>query len=466
MTAFVLVVFLLVYLGMILGGLPFLKLDRTGVALLGAIALVATEAISEEQARAAIHLPTLILLFSFMTISAQLRMGGFYDWAARRLGGLQLGPPGLLAALVAVTAGLSAVFSNDIVCLAMAPVLAEICLARRLDPVPFLLGLACAANVGSAATLIGNPQNMLIGETLGLSFPGYLAQAALPVTLGLLVTWGILVLLTRGRWQLSEGVLAISADSGADPADPHREPGRRLDRWQSAKGLGVAALLFVGFLTVPWPRDLMALAGAGLLLTSRRMHSRRMLGLVDWELLVLFMGLFVVNQALQETGLPAQAVAALAAAGVDLQAPATLFATSFLLSNAVSNVPAVMLLLPVADHPMGGTLLALSSTLAGNLLIVGSIANIIVVQAAERRGIPIGWRRHARVGVPVTLSTLAVTALSLWLGIGRGAEPPQHAPADAVREAPVLVGDSATNRSGGTSQVPGQPVALGKPFAE
>jgi len=421
MTPMILTVFALTYLGMILGGLPFLKLDRTGVALLGAIALVATEAVSEQAALAAIHAPTLILLFSFMVVSAQLRLGGFYDWAARRLGALPVRPLVLLGALIAVAGGLSAVFSNDIVCLAMAPVLADLCIARRLDPVPFLLALACAANLGSAATLIGNPQNMLIGETLHLSFPGYLAQAALPVVLGLLVTWGLIGLLTRGRWELPAGVPAPSAHSaerGPNTAG-HPEPGRPLNRWQSAKGLVVAALLFAAFLFVPWPRDLLALAGAGLLLTSRRLHSRRMLGLVDWELLVLFMGLFIINGALQQTGLPAQAVAGLAAAGVDLQAPAPLFAASFLLSNLVSNVPAVMLLLPLAPaHPQGATLLALSSTLAGNLFIVGSIANIIVVQAAERRGIRISWRRHARVGVPVTFATLGIAAVSLWLGVG------------------------------------------------
>ena len=434
MTLFVVAVFVLVYVGMILGGLPFLKLDRTGVALLGAIALVATGAVTEEEARTAIHLPTLTLLFSFMVVSAQLRMGGFYDWVARRLGALRMGPPAFLGALIAVTAGLAAVFSNDIVCLAMAPVLADICLARRLDPVPFLLALACAANIGSAATLIGNPQNILIGETLNLSFAGYLAQAALPVGMGLTLAWGVVLALTRGRWQVPDGVSADPAVSnGRDSRietgqigtgqigigqHPNQEPGRPLNRWQTVKGLAVAALLFGGFLLAPWPRDLMALAGAGVLMTSRRMHSRRMLGLVDWELLVLFMGLFVVNHALQETGIPAQAVAALAASGLDLHAPAPLFGASFLLSNVVSNVPAVMLLLPVATHPAGGTVLALSSTLAGNLLIVGSIANIIVVQAAERRGIQIGWRHHARVGVPVTLASLAVAAASLGLGIG------------------------------------------------
>jgi len=302
----------------------------------------------------------------------------------------------------------------------MAPVLVDICLARRLDPVPFLLALACAANVGSAATLIGNPQNMLIGQTLQLSFGGYLGQAIVPVGLGLLVTWGLIVVLTRGHWDLQEGDPVSRGQEASDLLNLHREPGGPLDRWQSAKGLAVAVLLFGAFLLAPWPQDLLALAGAGVLLSSRRMHSRRMLGLVDWELLVLFMGLFVVNHALQATGIPAQAVAGLADAGVDLQATAPLFGASFLLSNVVSNVPATMLLLPVATHPDAGAVLALSSTLAGNLLIVGSIANIIVVQASERRGIHIGWRRHARVGVPVTLGTLAVAAASLWFGVGHG----------------------------------------------
>lgn len=402
MTGLTVAVFGLVYLGMILGGLPFLKLDRTGVALLGAIVLVASSAISEADARDAVHLPTVTLLFAFMVISAQLRLGGFYDWVARRVGAAALSPPRLLAALIAVTAALAAVFSNDIVCLAMAPVLAEVCIARRLDPVPFLLALACAANLGSAATLIGNPQNMLIGETLGLPFGGYLLAALPSVLLGLLFTWGLIAWLTRGRWDL------VAVPAGAH--DPEAT-GRRLNRWQSAKGLGIAALLCGLFLVAPWPRDLAALAGAGVLLMSRRMHSRRMLGLVDWELLVLFMGLFVVNAAMQQTGLPAAAVAALADRGLDLHAPTALFAASFVLSNLVSNVPAVMLLLPVATHPDAGLVLALSSTLAGNLLIVASIANIIVVQAAERQGIPIGWRTHARIGVPVTLGTLAIAVV-------------------------------------------------------
>ena len=294
-------------------------------------------------------------------------------------------------------------------CLAVAPVLIDACRARRLDPVPFLLALACAANIGSAATLIGNPQNMLIGQTLQLSFAGYLREAALPVAAGLIATWALIVARTRGRLASLEEPVA---------ADEPRQESAPLDRWQTAKGLAAALVIVVCFLFAPWPREVVALTGAGVLMMSRKLHSRHMLGLVDWELLVLFMGLFVVNHALQKTGLPAAVVSDLAAAGLPLDHPGPLFGATLVLSNIVSNVPAVMLLLPSAAHSLAGPTLALVSTLAGNLFIVGSIANIIVVDAAARRGIAIDWRRHARVGVPVTLATLAITGGYLALRVG------------------------------------------------
>ena len=406
LTTAVVVVFFLVYLGMILGGLPFLQLDRKGVALLGAIVLIAIEALSPEQAARSVHLPTVLLLFSFMVVSAQLRLGGFYPWVTMKLAQLPLSPPALLGAVVFVVAALSAVFSNDIVCLSIAPVLAAACSKRGLNPVPYLLALACAANVGSAATLIGNPQNMLIGSTLALSFGGYVAEAAVPVLLGLAATWSVIA------WQ-ARGALALSAD--AERAVERRDEDAPLDRWQSGKGLAVAGVLLVVFLFTDWPREVAALTGAGLLLTSRRLHSRKMLGLVDWELLVLFTGLFVVNHAFERTGVPAAFVKDLADSGVHLDRPVPLFLCTLLLSNAVSNVPAVMLLLPVAKDALAGALLALVGTFAGNLFIVGSIANIIVVDAASRCGVPIDWRAHARVGVPVTLATLAIVAVYLAL---------------------------------------------------
>ena len=408
MEATILLVFGVVYLGMILGGLPFLSLDRTGIALLGAIALIGTGALSLDEAWQAIHVPTLILLFAFMVVSAQLRMGGFYNWITHRTGNLPLSPPKLLAALIAIVAALSAVFSNDVICLAMAPVLIDVCLARRLNPIPFLLALACSANIGSALTLIGNPQNMLIGEKLQLSFSSYMLEAAVPVVLGLCVVWGLIAWRTRGAWWL------LPEEAATDAVPAHGEPAPLVDLWQTAKGLSVAAVVFVLFLAAPFPREVVALTAAGVLMMSRKLHSHKMLGLVDWQLLVLFVGLFVVNHALDKTGLTHRAVAEMAQLGIDLHQPGPLFLASFVLSNIVSNVPAVMLLLPVATHDLAGPLLALASTLAGNLLIVGSIANIIVVDAARRRGIHIDWKRHARIGVPVTLVTLAISWAWLW----------------------------------------------------
>ncbi|MEO8005380.1 MAG: anion transporter [Betaproteobacteria bacterium] len=399
----VLLVFGVVYLGMILGGLPFLQIDRTGIALLGAIALIGAGVLSLEEAWQAIQVPTLILLFAFMVVSAQLRLGGFYTWVTHKTGHLPLSPPKLLAALIAIVAALSAVFSNDVVCLAMAPILIDVCLARRLHPIPFLLALACSANVGSALTLIGNPQNMLIGERLHLSFSGYLIEAAVPVLLGLFVVWAVIVWGNRGNWALP------LEEEATDAVPAHDEPAPRVDGWQTAKGLSVSIAVFILFLLAPAPREVIALTAAGVLMLSRKLHSRKMLGLVDWQLLVLFVGLFVVNHALDKTGLTGRFVAQAGALGVDIHQPFALFMSTFVLSNIVSNVPAVMLLLPVATHELAGPLLALASTLAGNLLIVGSIANIIVVDAAQARGVRIDWKRHARTGVPVTLATLAIS---------------------------------------------------------
>lgn len=417
----VVAVFAAVYLGMFLGGLPRLALNRAGVALLGAIAVVGMGVLTVDEAARAIDLPTILLLFAFMVVSAQMRLGGFYAAVARWVGGQPLPPVVLLGALIAVSAGLSAVFSNDVVCLAMTPVLVRLCLRRGLPPVPFLLALACAANIGSAATLIGNPQNMLIGSVLHLSFAEHLRGAAAPVAVSLGVLWAWLAWRGLGP-QASAGAGTLSGNPGARAkghavAEALADDEPALDRWQTAKGLAVSAAVLVAFLFSSWPHEVVALVAAGVLLLSRRFHSSQVMGFVDWELLVLFMGLFVVNAAFAHTGLAAAAVAALAQHGVVLGDTGPLFAASLVLSNLVSNVPAVMLLLPHLggqDPVSAGLTLALVSTFAGNLLLVGSIANLIVADLAAREGVAIDWRTHARVGVPVTLATLVV--VGMWLG--------------------------------------------------
>jgi len=357
-----------------------------------------------------------------MVVSAQMRLGGFYAEVTRSVGTLPLSRSGLLGALMVVAAVLSAVFSNDVICLAMTPVVARICMERRVDPLPFLVGLACAANIGSAATLIGNPQNMLIGSVLQLPFAAYVQAALVPVALSLALLWAWLAFVDA-RWaRRDDGRGAAAPTAQVVPtvpvaADADSPP---FDRWQTAKGLSVATALMLVFLFTDWPRDVAALVGAGVLLLSRRLHSSQVMGYVDWQLLLLFIGLFVVNHAFQHTGLAAQAVQWLAAQGIVLAQPGTLLVLGALLSNAVSNVPAVMLLLPHMGAAGGagaqetGVMLALASTFAGNLLLVGSIANLIVVDLAEKAGVEIGWGAHARIGVPVTLLSLGV----VWLALG------------------------------------------------
>jgi Na+/H+ antiporter NhaD/arsenite permease-like protein len=399
MSVFVLLVFLLVYAGMILGRLPGLALDRAGVAVLGAMALVAGGGLTVSEALGAADASTLALLFGLMIVSAQLRLGGFYTAATRVLATSASSPAGLLARVMAVSALLSALLANDIVCLAMTPILVESTLARGLSPVPYLLGLALAANLGSAATLIGNPQNMLIGQVTGLAFAGYLAAAWPCVLAGLIVAWAAIVWHFRGRF--AGPVIRLSV---ATPP---------FDAWQSAKGLGALTLCVAAFLWGGVPRENSALACAGLLLLSRRLTSRDTLALVDWQLLLLFLGLFVVNHEVAAVGLLDDMYRLLSATGVDLARPAWLFTVTAVLSNIVSNVPAVMLLLPGHASPGQGTLLAVSSTLAGNLLLPGSIANLIVAEQARALGVRLGLAAHARVGIPATV--VALTFSGWWL---------------------------------------------------
>ena len=394
-------VFILVYLGMMLGRFPGLALDRTGVALLGALVLIAAGDVVPGEAWRSVDVPTVGLLFGLMVVSAQFRLGGFYAFASRRVAAGSFSPPVMLAALLAVVAGLSAVLTNDIICLAMAPLLIEGCSRRGLNPIPFLLGLACAANIGSAATLIGNPQNMLIGQALNLSFASYLVDAVPAVVLSLLAAWTVLGFSYRHRWH-----------SASPPVSTASPP---FNAWQTTKGVVVLVLVIVSFLFVPVPREVIALGAAGLLLVSRKMHSREILGFVDWHLLVLFIGLFVVNHAFAACGALEETLSWTRDAGVDVAQPAWLFAATAVLSNLVSNVPATMLLLPAATHPMSGAILALSSTFAGNLVIVGSIANIIVVEQARLLGVHISWGEHARVGVPVTVVSLIIAGAWIML---------------------------------------------------
>ncbi len=395
-------IFVVTYVLVAIGEIPGLALDRTGMALLGAVAMVAFGVLDTEQAMAAMDYPTLLLLFGLMVVSAQFRLGGFYTHVALHLTRWMDQPRRFLLAVMLVSAVLSALLANDIVCLAFTPVLCVALLKRGMNPLPFLLGLAASSNLGSAATIIGNPQNMLIGQVGQLHFGRFMAWCAVPSVLGLLAAYGVLVVMYRNRW------------SGAAPQPDVMSEWPAYDVWQTRKAWLVTVVL-VGLFFTGVPRELSAMVAAGVLLCSRRLTTRSMLGLVDWHLITLFCGLFVVIRGMEVSGLPHRAVAWLATHGVFLSDPFTLTGVSVVLSNLVSNVPASMLLIKFLDpaDPVPWYVLAVSSTMAGNLITIGSIANLITIEQARVHGVRIRFWEHARSGIPITLASLAV--LAGWL---------------------------------------------------
>lgn len=401
-----LTIFIATYLGVAFGRVPGLHLDRTGIALLGAIAMIASGTVPLAGAMEAIDLPTILLLYALMVVSAQLRLGGFYTRVASRTSSLLARPGLFLFGTMLLAALLSALLANDIVCLAFTPVLALTLLRSGLNPLPFLLGLAAASNIGSAATIIGNPQNMLIGQMGRLDFGRFLLWCGPPSLLALAGSWLVIRALFRRDFRLSPP--AAKAETGATPDWPE------FDAWQSGKGIA-AVLLIVGLFFTPIPRELSAITVAGFLLCSRKMHSRRIMALIDWHLITLFCALFIVVHGIAIHRIPEEIMGLLASRGVSMGDLPTLTAVGLVMSNLVSNVPAVMLLVRFLDPavPEQWYVLALASTFAGNLLLIGSIANLIVVEQAREFGIEISFRDHARAGIPVTLLSIAVLLLML-----------------------------------------------------
>lgn len=400
----ILIVFAVTYAGMALGRVPGLKLDRTGIALIAAVVLMASGQVAVEDAGAAIDMPTLLLLFALMLISAQFQEAGLYRVVAGRVA-VSAGSAHRLLALVIVSAGLlSAVLANDIVVFAMAPMLVDGVKGRGMDPRPYLLGLAGGANAGSAITIIGNPQNILIGQVGGLDFWHFILVCAVPA----LVSMVLVHLSIRWVWRRQLAVPPVPAAEGLVPP---------LDRWQTVKGVAAVVALLALFAT-DLPREVGALAVAAPLLLSRRLASRDMIGAVDWHLLLLFACLFVVTDSFAASPWAATGVEWLAERQwlpdrVSVMAPLLTLA-----SNTIGNVPAVMVILSMWPIEGGGPLygLALLSTLAGNLLLVGSLANIIVAERAAAHGVRLGFVDFAKAGIPMTVGSLAVA--SAWLLLG------------------------------------------------
>jgi Na+/H+ antiporter NhaD/arsenite permease-like protein len=405
--AIILLVLILTYFGMAAGRIAWLQVDRTGIALLAVIALLVSGQMTLDDFGTNVDLSTLALLFALMIISAQFAESGFIDLCARTIIGTRRGTAALLALTVAIAGALSAVLANDILIITIAPLLIVGARARGLDPRPFAIALAAATNAGSAATLIGNPQNMLLGAVGHLGFSKFLAICAVPALFSLVTVFVVVWLQWHRR---------IEAGDPPDPANLPAVVSHPLDRVQAIKGgiaLGALLLLFLTSL----PREIGALMIAAVLLANRKITSRTMIAAVDWPLLLLVACLFGITGALNQAGIASQLFEFLDAHGLLPNNLLLLTPFSVLTSNAIGSLPAAMLLLQVWPLPPARVLytLALLSTLAGNLLLSGSLTNVLIAERAERMGAPLTFRDHARAGVPIAL--ISLTFAILWLAL-------------------------------------------------
>lgn len=389
-----LIIIILVLVGVAIGRYPWLRMNRATIALVGAVGLMAIGALTLEEAYAALDLNTLALLFAMMVLNVNLRLAGFFRMVTARVVKLARTPRWLLALVIGTSGVLSAVFLNDTIVLMFTPLVLEITAVLKRNPIPYLIGLVTAANIGSAATIVGNPQNMIIGIASGIPFATFTSYLA-PVSLvGLMVAWMVIVLVYRAEFvpvQLATKALI------------KERPYRPLLR----KSIFATLLMLIAFL-VGVPIPLAALTAAALLLITRRLKPERVFLELDWSLLVFFSGLFIVTGAVESSGWSQRLFAV--AEPIARQGVAALTGVSVVLSNLISNVPAVLLfrpLVPAFPDPQRTWLtLAMATTLAGNLTLLGSVANLIVAETAKKQGVDLTFGEYLKAGVPITLISL------------------------------------------------------------
>jgi Na+/H+ antiporter NhaD/arsenite permease-like protein len=395
------IIFILTYAGISLGRIPGLRLDRAGIALTGAALMMAVGAITPEEAYRAVNLETLALLLGMMIVVAHLRLSGFFrlvtSWALTHAHS-----PSILLATVAITAGaLSAFLVNDAICLVMTPLVIEVTRALRRDPIPYLLAVAMASNIGSAATITGNPQNMIVGAVSRIPYTAFAAALAPIAIAGLVLLVALLAVLWLGEFRQS-------AELTAKPRSP------RVHKPQLIKAvavtIGVIGAFFAGV-----PVAMAAFLGGALLLVTRAIKAHKVYQEIDGSLLLMFAGLFVVVAAAEKVLLTPDLIGRVQSFHFDN--PYILTAHTAVLSNIISNVPAVLALKPfvlgLPDQHRIWLVIAMSATLAGNLTPAGSVANLIVAERARSAGIHISLWSYCRAGIPITLVTLALGAW--WL---------------------------------------------------
>ncbi len=398
-------IFGLTYLALALGKVPRLRIDRAGIALVGAAAMLASGVLSMHDAAKAVDYGTIVLLFGMMVVVSYLRMAGFFALATEQIASRFSGPLTLLAVTIILSGVLSAFLVNDVVCVALTPLVLLLCLRLGRPPIPYLVGLATASNIGSVATITGNPQNIIIGSLSHISYMRFAARLAPVAAICLVLNFIVVAIVYRKEL----GAAVEARPNGAEGSRP------RVHRGLLIKSVAVT-LVAVGLFFAGQPIALVALAAAGVLMLDR-VRPEKVYGAVEWPLLVMFAGLFVVVHAFEVNVVHTWGLERWHAL---LESPVVLVSgLSLLLSNLVSNVPAVLLFKPLMEvmpqQELAWLALAMSSTLAGNLTVLGSVANLIVVEYARRAGTDVSFLEYLKVGVPLTVLTTLVGVA--WLAL-------------------------------------------------
>jgi Na+/H+ antiporter NhaD/arsenite permease-like protein len=388
-------IFAATYLVLAIGKLPGYHLDRAGAALLGASLMVWLGVLTLDEAYGAIDFDTVALLLGMMIVVANLRLSGFFrllsEWAVRRA----RHPLPLLAAIVLIAGSLSAFLVNDTICLALTPLVLGVVVRLKRDPVPYLLAVAMASNVGSTATITGNPQNMIVGSLSRIHYANFAAALSPVALVGLMLTVALIALIYRREFLSREG-FAVEVEKPI-----------RFHRPIIVKSLLVTVVMIALFFAGQ-PVAKVAILGGAFMLFTRRIKAHKVYREIDWPMLVMFVGLFVVVAGFEKIMLTPGVIAAVARQHLD--SVGVLSAVTAALSNLVSNVPAVLVLKPFVatmnDPQRSWLVIAMASTLAGNFTIVGSVANLIVVQRAQGAGITVGFWAYFKVGAPLTLLTI------------------------------------------------------------
>lgn len=384
--------------GIAVGSYPAFRMNRATIALVGAAVLIFIGSIKLEQAYDAIDLNTILLLFSMMIINGNLRICGFFKLLSSKIISLAKTPNQLLALIIFSSGILSAFFLNDTVVIIFTPLVLEVTIALKRNPIPYLIGLVTAANIGSSATIIGNPQNMIIGVSSGIPFTKYALYQTPPSLIGLIVVWIVITIIYKKEF---DKIRFEKVDL------PEIKPYKPL----LIKSLVSSALMIIAFF-MGVSVTLAAFGAASLLLITRRLKPERVFLEIDWSLLVFFSALFVVTKSIDTAGFGKYL--SLTLEPYITKGISSFAISSALLSNLVSNVPAVLLYRPIIpkllNPEQAWLILGLATTFAGNLTLIGSVANLIVAETAKKHFIKLTFMEYLKSG-------LIITIISLFFGI-------------------------------------------------